>query len=354
MKSKFLIPVLTLLISVAALAQKSQIKEAERNLDSGNSQAALNILEESEYLIINAEESDKSDFYSLKAEVFKSLADKNIETAKNLSRAVDAYRELIRGELASGELKYIVKAKASIKEIKEKLSDSAWEDAENKKYVDGANKLYYLYLVDKKDTLNLFNSTSYFMMAKEYDLALKNYLELKALNYSGKGLKYYAVNKKSKVEEWFTSAEDRDARVKVGTHVKPRNFMSPSNKTEIYRNIAFIYNEKGDLSGAEDLYKKIIGFDPKYIDAYVSLAYLNLAKKKSFSNEMSMLGTSAEEMKAYDKLKIKMDDVLKNAVYYLEKGNLIEPKNTEITDLLLNLYRALDLSAEYNSLKARI
>jgi hypothetical protein len=46
-----------------------------------------------------------------------------------------------------------------------------------------------------------------------------------------------------------------------------------------------------------------------------------------------------------------MDDVVKEAISYLE--NAIEPKNTIVSDLLLKLYRSMDLTAEYNALKAR-
>jgi hypothetical protein len=44
-----------------------------------------------------------------------------------------------------------------------------------------------------------------------------------------------------------------------------------------------------------------------------------------------------------------MDDVVKEAISYLEKTNAIEPKNTIVSDLLLKLYRSMDLTAEYNA-----
>ncbi|TRX00823.1 tetratricopeptide repeat protein [Flavobacterium gawalongense] len=354
MKNKFLTPTLSLFISIAALAQKNEIKYAQSQFNNGNLQEALTVLKASEYLIVNAKDDDKSEFYNLKAKVLTNLADKNIETVKNLSLAVSVYQELITEEVASGNLKYAVQAKASIKDIKNNLSNSAYEDVKNNKHLDGANKMYHLYLMDKKDTLNLFNSASYFMIAKEYDLALKSYKELKALNYSGKGISYYGINKKSKIEEEFSSPKERDLNIKAGLHEKPRNFISPSKKTEIYKNIAFIYSEKDDLNTAEDYYKMIIDFDPQCIDAYTNLAYLYLDKKKKLVDEMSVLGTSPKDMKIYDELKIKKDQVLKNAVSYLEKGNRINPKDTDVTKLLLNLYRALDLTTEYNALKARI
>lgn len=354
MKKKYLVRLLMFFISVSATAQKDQIKTAQNELNNGNPQAALSTLKACEYLITNAKDQDRSDFFNLKGKVFTSLANENIEKAKNLYLAVSAYEELIVSEVDSGNLKYAVQAKAAIKEIKDNLEKSANEDSNANKYADCANKMYYLYQIDKKDTLNLYYAASNFMKAKEYDSALKNFEELKALNFTGKEIQYYATNKKSKIEELFVSANYRDSSIKAGIHEKPRNVMAPSKKIDIYRSLAQIYTEKGDIGNAENYYKKIIDLNPKYIDAYIDMAYLKLDKRKALTDEMSNLGTSAKDMKIYDELKAKKDLVIKSAVSYLEKGNAIEPKNTEISKMLLNLYRALDMTNEYNALKAKI
>jgi hypothetical protein len=63
----------------------------------------------SEYLIINATYDDKSEFYKLKAEIYKSIADKNIDPGANLTAAVAAYNQL-REDLGQ-QYKYTLKAK---------------------------------------------------------------------------------------------------------------------------------------------------------------------------------------------------------------------------------------------------
>jgi hypothetical protein len=98
----------------------------------------------------------------------------------------------------------------------------------------------------------------------------------------------------------------------------------------------------------------MIVINPKFIESYIDLAYLNLDRKKALSDQMSVLGMSQSDMQTYDKLNTKMDDVVKEAISYLEKANAIEPKNENVSDLLLKLYRSMDLTAEYTALKARI
>ncbi len=336
------------------MAQKNEIKDAQNKFNSGKADEALAVLKATEYLIVNAKEEEKSEFFNLKAKVYTSLADKNIETSKNFSFAALAYKELIDEEVASGKFKYAAQAKIAIKDIKTSLNKSALADISNSKYLDAGDKMYSLYQIDKKDTTNLFFSASHFVVAKEYDLALRNYRELASLKYSGKGISFNAVNKKNGAQEVFGSAAERDLGIKTGAYEKPSNVVVVSRKKDIHKNIAFIYTQKGDLTSAEEYYNKILDFSPGDVEAYLNLVYLKLDKKKLLVDEMSALGTSAKDMKIYEELKVKKDGVLKSAVAYLEKGNALEPKNTEVLKLLLNLYRALDMMTEYNTLKAKI
>ena len=345
---------LFLFVSFAGFAQKDQIKQAQIDFKNGNENGALSILLKCEYLIINAAYEDKSEFYKLKAEIYKSLADKKIETSANITAAVEAYNQLMFEEDLGGQFKYTLKAKEAIKQIKRDIEDSASKDIKAEKYAEGAKKMYGLYQMDKKDTINLYLSTSYYMKIKDYESALTNYKELKKIKYTGKGMEYYAVNKKTNVEELFLSISDRDISIKAGFHEKPKNVSAKSKRSEIFLNMAYIYSEKRDFKSAENIYKELIALEPKNTEAYLELAYTQLDQKKAISEQMSVLGTSASEMQAYDKLKIKMDDIVKEAISTLEKANALEPKNTTVSDLLLKLYRSMDLTAEYNALKARI
>jgi tetratricopeptide (TPR) repeat protein len=353
MKCKFVISALSFFVSVAGLAQKNEIKDAQNQFNNGKPAEALAILKATEYMIVNAKDEEKSEFYNLKGKVLVGLAEKNIESIKHFSLAAAAYQELIAEETATGSFKYAAQAKTAIKEIRNNLTKSASIDISNGKLVDGGHKMYSVYQMEKKDTLSLYFSASYFLESKEYDLALRNYKELASLKYSGTGMEFFAVNKKTGREEMFPSVASRDAVIKAGTHEKPTNVMAPSKKEEVYKKIAYIYIKKGDLNSAEDYYKRILEFSPQDIDTYVDLAYLKLDKKKLLVDEMSALGTSPKDMKIYDELKLKKDEVLKSAVSYLEKGDRMVPKNAEVVRLLLNLYRALDMMSEYNALKAR-
>jgi len=255
MKSKYVILASALLISVIAFAQKDQIKAAEKALKAGNPQEAVTILNGAESLVANAEAAEKAHFYSVNGNAHLELANKKVDEGKNLSLAAKSFQDLLAVEKASGKDKYSSQATASILDIKNKLLNSAIADTKSDKDLDGAKKLYDAYLLDKKDTINLYYAASTYVNAKDYVTALQCYSELKTLNYSGKGTSYLAMNKLTSQEDLFNSAKERDLAVKLGTHEKPKTEKIPSKRGEIYKNIALILVDQGKTEEA----KKAIG-----------------------------------------------------------------------------------------------
>lgn len=343
---------MVLLINVVVNAQKTQIKEAQSFYSSGKYKEALGALNKSEYLIINATYEDKSDFYFLKGNVLKDLATKNIDANENYTLASEAYQELIRYENEDGKYKYTLQANTALKEMKSQLVNGAVDDYKKGNFKQSAEKSYKVYTFDKRDTLNLFNAASSSMVAKDYDSAIKYYEELKKVNFSGKGIIYYATNKKTKEEDAFVSAGARNSGVEANLYEKPRDAFSPSKKVEINKNLAYIYLEKNDFINSEICYKNVVDLDPNFIEAYINLAYVKLESKRPLMDQMAALGNTPEEMKQYDQLKVKKDDLVRSAIPYLKKALAIDSKNQDVLKTLMGVYRSLDMTNEYNALKS--
>ena len=251
MKSKYVILASALLISVIAFAQKDQIKAAEKALKAGNPQEAVTILNGAESLIPNAVDTEKAHYYFVNGNAHLELANKKVEEGKNLSLAAKSFQDLLAVEKTSGKSKYSAQASTSILDIKFKLLNSAIEDTKANKDIEGAQKLYDAYLLDKKDTINLYYAASTYVNAKDYATALKLYSELKDLNYSGKGTTYLATNKLTGQEDSFNAAKERDLAVKIGTHEKPKTEAIPSKRGEINKNVALILVQDGKIEEAK-------------------------------------------------------------------------------------------------------
>jgi len=340
------------MISIGVFAQKERIKEAQSLYDKGKSEESLAILNKTEYLILNAPDEDKSDFYFLKGNVLKDLAVKNIDAANNFTMAAQAYQDVFLYENESGKFKSTVKANMALKDMKASLVNGAMEDFKAGKFKESAEKSYKVYLFDKKDTLNLVNAAASSINAKDYNSAVTYYELLKKINFSGKGVLYYATNKKTKEEDVFISPKARESAIQQGLYEKPRTESVPSKRIDINNNLAYAYLEKKDYPKAEATYNYVLELNPNYVDAYINLAYLKLQMKKDLAEEISSLGTSPAEMQKYDKLNARKDDITRSAIPYLKKVLTLEPKNPDATKTLLGVYRSLDMTAEYNALKA--
>jgi predicted Zn-dependent protease len=279
MKSKYVLLASALLISVATFAQKDQIKAAEKALKGGNAQEAITILQGAEAASAAAPDTEKAQFCFVKANAFLALANKNEDTDKNLSAAAKAYQDLLAIEKASGKAKYSAQASTSIIDIKYKLITAAIADSKADKHAAGASKLYDAYLLDKKDTINLYYAASTYVNAKEYDKAYNAYDELKKLNYSGKGVNYFAVNKVNGEEQLFTTAKERDQMVKLGTHEKPRTEELPSKRGEIYKNMALILVQNGKVAEAKKAVAEARATNPEDTSLILTEANLYLDTK---------------------------------------------------------------------------
>jgi tetratricopeptide (TPR) repeat protein len=251
MKLKNVVLATSLFFSVAIFAQKDELKSAEKAIKNGNAAEAKATLTQIEGLIANADDAQKAQYYFLKGNASLDLAQKKTDESKNLDDAAKSYSSLLATEIKSGKNKYSSQAQVSLLEVKRLLTNSAIADNNDKKYKESALKLYQVYQLDKKDTLILYYAAGSAINAKEYDIALDYYNQLKKMNYSGKATNYTAKSKINDQEQTFASMSERDKAVKIGTHSDPKVERIPSKRGEVYKNISSIYIEKGNVPEAK-------------------------------------------------------------------------------------------------------
>jgi tetratricopeptide (TPR) repeat protein len=393
-----------LLFIPSVYAQKEQIKEAQKELKSGNSEQVIATLSPVEYLIINASDEDKINFYYLKSSALVNLLNKNSNDFKSESMAVTALKDLIQVEQEASVYKHTPEAIKTLRKIKMDLVKSAEEDLVSQNFIESGNKYRQTYFIDDKDTLQLYNAAVSYKNANEDDLALKCYEELKAINYLGNTNIYSAYNKNTHKEEYFTSIEERDAKIKSGFYIKPMQKVK-FKKEEIYKSLALIYlrkgykekalkfigmaqnlNEEDDslaileanlyletkeyeffdklatiiieskinnsevafnfgvscqnekyYQGAEKYYKKTIEIDPKHVRAYVNLSQLLVDKSAATNLNKKRLGTSPSDKVASAELKLQIEQIVKEATFYLQKAISIDPFNSSAKQLLSSI-----------------
>ena len=128
---------------------------------------------------------------------------------------------------------------------------------------------------------------------------------------------------------------------------------SPNDANLIFNLGVLSANAKNSVD-AEKYYKRVIEIDPKYVNAYINLAALKLEDEKPIIDEMNKLGTSTKDMKRYDELKKKRENLFKSTIPFLQKAVELDPANTDVAKTLLNVYSALEMTTEYKALKAKM
>lgn len=279
MNGKFVMLSSVLLLSVATFAQKKELRAADKAAKSGDMKEVLSILKAAEPVMANASDEEKAQAYFLEANAYMDLVDKKVDTDVNMEAAADTYKKLIDAEKATGKIKYTAQAAASIAKIKGLFINSAIAETKANNNAEGAKKLYKAYLLDKKDTINLYYAASTYVSAKDYDKAMELYNDLKKMNYSGKGKEYLATSKVNGEEVGFASASDRDAAVKLGTHEKPRTEEIPSKRGEIYKNMALILVDKGQIAEAKKAVADAVKANPEDTSLLLTEANLYLQTK---------------------------------------------------------------------------
>jgi tetratricopeptide (TPR) repeat protein len=255
MKSKYVILASALLISVSNFAQKDQIKAAEKSMKSGNSAEAIASLKQAEATIGTATDAEKAQYNFIKGNALADLANKKVETAKNLAAAAKAYQEVMAVEKTSGKLKYSADAKTALAEMKSQMINAAVDAGTAKNYKVASDLLYQAYELDKTDMDKLYYAANYAVNAEDFSRALSLYDELKKANYSGEGTSYYAKNAVNDQEDFFgsnaTAKSDRDTKVRLKLYSSPRDEKIPSKRGEIAKNVALILVQQGKTEEAK-------------------------------------------------------------------------------------------------------
>jgi tetratricopeptide (TPR) repeat protein len=400
------------LLSIVAIAQKKEIRDAGRAIDNGSFAEAKALLTQAESLLGEANDNAKEDFYVYKGKAYLGTGEGG--TVKDLMTAADAFKKA--KELGEDEA-----AAEGLARVTSSLIQSAIDDQNAEKYDMAAEKLYAGYQLNPNDTLYLYFAASNAVSAKDYDTALKYYEDLVDLKYTGIETQFVAINKETGEEEVMPKAQ-RDLMVKSGEYTMPQDKVTDSKAGEITKNIALIYIEQGrdeeailaleaakaanpddtslmqteadmyyrmgrkdkyqelmveiiaqdptngtlyynlgvtafemgDSDGAIGYYKKAIEFSPEMTEARLNIAAAILSKEAKIVEEMNTLGMSKADGKKYDELAENRKGIYREALPYLEKVMENDPKNKEAIRTTMNIYYQIGDTEKAEALQAKL
>ena len=406
---KFYFPVLlAALISFTAVAQKKELRAAQKLVDASLYEKALVALNEMQPLIENAEAKYSSHYYYLLG-ISK-------QKTKAFDEAIAAFDKSNSIEESANLKKYGSLIQGNVSSLTNDLINEAVDLNSREEYVAASKLLYTAYELDPPNNTDyLYYAASSAVNGGDYDTSLSYYLRLKDLNYEGRKTTYYATEVASGEESEVPDAATFAIYKKSKEFTNLREELSDSKLPEIVKNIALIYVQKGDNEAAmqaikdarsmspkdvglilteADLYnqigdearfaslmeeaiaqdpnnavlyynlgvvngnkgnreasisyyKKAIELDPTYEATYLNLASVILEGEADIVEEMNALGNSAAENRKYDALKQKRESLFLEAVPYLETLVSINPNNADALTTLKNIFGTIGDTANF-------
>lgn len=371
MKRKVLIAS-AMLFSAVVFAQKDELKAVEKAVKQGNLTEARTTLQTLDGTIESAEDKYKAQYYFLKGQTYYEMSKQGIDVLASYETAGEALKSLIALE-ESGKKKYTDEANEIKAKLLSDLVNSAIEDNKNGNNDAAAKKLYLAYELDKTNQDYLYFASVYSINNQDYDTALKYYLELKELGYTGERTQYLAVNKETGEEEDLGNKTQRDLMVKTGEYIKPTERKTESRYPEIVKNIALIYSQQGKVDEAIAAVKEARAQSPKDINLILAEAnlYIKLDDKEKFKALMeeaiaeepnnaalyynlgvinAEMGNKEDARKYYEKA-IQLDPEQEN--YYMNLAALELSEETPLIEEMNNLGNTKADNIRYDELKQK-
>ncbi len=285
---------LTLFAGLNSFAQKSELRDAEKAIKSGNFSDAKTAISTAEPMLEADDEKMQAYYYFLKGQAMYA---NGTGAAEDIDMAIESFDKAVAIEEESGKDKYT----DDIKEIKTEMLNNFLTKAnaalQSKDYVKSSMGFDRAYRMSPKDTLYLYYAASTAVTGQDYDTSLKFYEELRDLGYKGEGMEYFATNKESGEEEAFDNMSLRDISVKAGTHIAPKDKKTESKSAEIVKNIALIHLSNGDDEKAAMAMKDAREQNPDDLGLLISEAnvQLKMGNKERFKALMEEATTKDPE-----------------------------------------------------------
>lgn len=391
------------MLSITAIAQKTEVKNAEKAIKKGDFTEAITHIDAAEKLLSNMDDKTKPKFYFLKGQAFFGK--------KQFAKAHEAFISLVELENKIGKKKYSDDYNQGIKsQMIQEVSKRGFDRYNQKDYKQATEDFYLTYLMSPVDTSFLNNAALSAYSANDLDQSLKYYKKLKDLGYTGIATVYYAKEKETGIERNLGSKQQRDLMVKTGQYTDPRDEVLESKQAEVVKNIAFIlskqdkneeavkviqevraanpddlnlllteadfyiklndmekfgqlmekavqldpnnpmlfYNlgiinqdKEGKKEDAIKYFKRAIELKPDYADAYVSVYRLVVSEEEAINKQMEGL----TDFDKYDELQAKKKEIYKKGLPYLEKADSLK-RTVETVKVLRSLYEILEDTAK--------
>lgn len=267
--------------------------------------------------------------------------------------------EVVAFENKSGKQLHSEKLIDEKNKLNNNLYSSAFKLYEKQQFREASIMFHNLYVLNPKlNGFALENSAQLAAQAGDYPLADRFYEDMRDSGYL-EGMEYYATEKVSGKEEKFTSKESRDNLVKIGSYIAPRELSLSTKKPEVYKMIALIASQNGNIDKAKRAFDEAKKFEANKTDKqliqgefnmYYNLGYDILKEDKNIVDEINK-NLEPENKVKYEELMNKRKGIFNKALPYIEKAYSIDATDSNVIKLLKISYGVLEMKEKLEKLQ---
>lgn len=391
-KMKKIVTIMFLFCAVIATAQKKQFKKIAKAVDRNDIAAAMEIFNTLNENEIEADYKDEYAFYN----AFTLLTNANGDVDK-LLLALDQLKTAKKLGYED-EVKFLYVENEMRRSLLEEASKLTVENQEGALNIVEQLSNYF-----KEDQAMLFNVASLAYSTGDFNKALLAYEKLYESGYSGQQEVIKATKTSTGQQEIFKSKVLAEVAIKQGDYKDLVVEQSPSQRGAILSNLMWLYKRNDQLDKAETIFTN--SFDKYPNDNSLKLnradMLLTLGRMEEYKKAVASLADDVKDPRVFDnlglaalnsknykeaikyyQLSLKLDsenfNTLNNLAFaYVSIGNLeettyeeqktmytkatklfekalmLQPKNEQVKQTLINLYSALKMQDKIDALQGK-
>ena len=170
----------------------------------------------------------------------------------------------------------------------------------------------------------------------------------KAVQYIDKGFNKYPDNQAimNEMINYYITTGQTDQALKLLDVAKQKD---PNNVSYVFAEAA-MYDRIGDADKAEEISLQCLDMNPDFYDAAYNIGVLFYNKAVKYYEEASRTSDNAE----FQKLETEGDDMLKDAIPYMERASQIDPNDIYSLQNLKNMYYRLEMTDKYEEVVKKL
>jgi len=355
---KYIILSVSLIFSLGVYAQKSEIRSMKKILEKEKAtdddyKKLQSLIDATTPYIGNAKPEEQAEFFYHKGNYEMQVA-LRANSLDAFTKAVESFNRMKNAELNEKRKTFSDKFEQELFPV---LRPQAFKKAidlnKNNRFRESSTIFKGIYDLDKNFPIYLYYAASMSINAQDYNMALEYYQELLDMNFTGEGVYYTAVDKKTgEIENFGENKNLMLESVKFGSHVNPKQEKEPSKRPEILKNMVFIYTSVNQKTKAEQFLEEARKENPDDFDLLMVHASFLMQSKEIEKFEALMqeaikknptnpelyfnLGVVSAESKNIEKAReyyqktIQLDPKFVNA--YINLGTIILNDEAEIVE----------------------